>query len=187
MVRLYCQWVTLEEVNSSYVSKMISWSCFICQSKLLYENELLWKKLTAAMFIKWVMRAALSAKRRYCILSEMKLGTLWTGIADKCVTMEEVNSTYICRLSSAWWSFHIVMITVVWLNYFKQCQHKIKVMILMKEEQILLYICVNCTCLFLSIVEQVDCCNSVRYNDTPCSSTIWSQVENPSSMEPVAQ
>ena len=186
-MHLYCQWVTLEEVNSSYVSKMISWSCFICQSKLLYENELLWKKLTAAMFIKWVMRAALSAKRRYCILSEMKLGTLWTGIADKCVTMEEVNSTYICRLSSAWWSFHIVMITVVWLNYFKQCQHKIKVMILMKEEQILLYICVNCTCSFLSIVEQVDCCNSVRYNDTPCSSTIWSQVENPSSMEPVAQ
>ena len=60
-------------------------------------------------------------------------------------------------------------------------------MILVKEEQILLYFSVNCIRLILSIVEKFDRCNNVRYNDTPCFFMWGSQVENSSSMKPVAQ
>ena len=41
--------------------------------------------------------------------------------------------------------------------------------------------------LILSIVEKFDRCNNVRYNDTPCFFMWGSQVENSSSMKPVAQ
>ena len=60
-------------------------------------------------------------------------------------------------------------------------------MMLVKEEQILLYLSVNCIRLILSIVEKFDRCNNVRYNDTPCFFMWGSQVENSSSMKPVAQ
>ena len=60
-------------------------------------------------------------------------------------------------------------------------------MILVKEEQILLYLSVNCIHVILSIVEKFDRCNNVRYNDTPCFFMWGAQVENSSSMKPVAQ
>ena len=60
-------------------------------------------------------------------------------------------------------------------------------MMLVKEEQILLYLSVNCICLIFSIVEKFDRCNKFRYNDTSCFFMWGSQVENSSSMKPVAQ
>ena len=60
-------------------------------------------------------------------------------------------------------------------------------MILVKEEQILLYLSVNCMRFILSTVEKFDRCNNVRCNNTPCSFMMGSQVENSSSMKPVAQ
>ena len=60
-------------------------------------------------------------------------------------------------------------------------------MILVKEEQILLYLSVNCIRVILSIVEKFDRCKNVRCNDIPCFFMWGSQVENTTSLKPVAQ